>query len=620
MPEVGAGPRSESDGDRAGREWLPIADHGMVGDLRTAALVGTDGTVDWFCAPRFDSPSVFGSLLDREKGGSWRLAPVDYEGTTHQFYFPESNILVTRFLTEGGVVEVQDFMPVLRAHDTEHRQRLVRHVTCVRGRCRMRMSLSARPGYGLEHPVVETYDEGVLVSGKELRLGLSATTGLEVVDADVVADLELGSGDTELFVLEVLAADEPVTACTVEDAGELFDATTAFWRGWLAQSTYKGRWREMVNRSALTLKMLTHEPSGAVIAAPTTSLPEEIGGGRNWDYRYVWMRDAAFTLYALLRLGFTDEAGAFMRWLEERVGDEREEGGEDLGPLRVLYDIDGNVPDEETTLDHLSGYRDSRPVRAGNAAAGQLQLDIYGELIDSIYLYNKYGDGISHAAWHNLTRVLEWLMDNWDRDDAGMWEIRDDPRPHTTSKLMSWVAIERMVRTARQRGLPGDLARWTEVRDQIYARIMERSWNEELGSFVQVEGGDTLDAGVLLLPMMKFTAPTDPRFLSTLRVVEDRLVSDTLVFRYDSGTTDDGIGGDEGTFSLCSFWYVEALTRVVRLDDARLALEKMFTYANHLGLYAEQVGLTGSQLGNFPQAFTHLALTSAAINLDRALG
>jgi GH15 family glucan-1,4-alpha-glucosidase len=602
--------------------WLPIADHGLIGDLRTAALVGTDGTIDWFCAPRFDSPSVFAGLLDPERGGAWRLGPVDRASATHQFYFPDSNILVTRFLTEDGVVEVQDFMPLLRAHDTEHRQRLVRRVTCVRGRARIAMSLAARPGYGLDEPVVETQDDGVLITGKEVRLGLSATAGLDITDGAVVADVTLSTGDTELFVLEVLGdaagRPEPVRGCGPDDAEELFAATAAYWRGWLSQSTYKGRWREMVNRSALTLKMLTHEPSGAVVAAPTTSLPEQVGGERNWDYRYVWMRDAAFTLYALLRLGFTDEAGAFMRWLEDRVRDDQAEDG--MGPLRVLYDIDGRVPQEETPLDHLSGYRGSRPVRAGNAAVGQLQLDIYGELIDSIYLYNKYGDGISHDAWQNLTRVLEWLMANWQRDDAGMWEIRNEPRPHTTSKLMCWVAIERMIRTARQRGLPGDLAGWSDARDEIYAQIMERSWNEELGSFVSLEGGDKLDAGVLLLPMMKFVAPTDPRFLSTLGVVEERLVSDTLVFRYEGGSMDDGIEGDEGTFSLCSFWYVEALTRVGRVDDARLALEKMFTYANHLGLYAEQVGLTGDQLGNFPQAFTHLALISAAINLDRALG
>ena len=600
--------------------FQPIADHGMVGDLRTCALVGTDGTIDWFCAPRFDSPSVFAGLLDPETGGAWRLGPLDEVSATHQFYFPDSNILVTRFLTPQGVVEVQDFMPVLRPHDAEHRQRLVRRVTCVRGRARVRTTLSARPGYGTETPRIAVLDEGVLIRGEELRLGLSATVDLEVTDGDVGAELSLTRGETALFVLEVLDEDGAPEGCTPKDSDALFRATTDFWREWLARSTYKGRWREMVNRSALTLKMLTHEPSGAVVAAPTTSLPEELGGERNWDYRYVWIRDAAFTLYALLRLGFTDEAGAFMRWLSERLGEEGSEVDDELGPLRVLYDIDGNIPDQERSLDHLSGYRGSRPVRVGNAAVDQLQLDLYGELIDSVYLFNKYGEGISHDAWQDLTRILDWLIENWERDDAGMWEIRNDPQQHTISNLMSWVAIERMMRTARQRGLPGDLSRWAEVRDAIYERVMERSWNQELGSFVQVEGGDVLDAGVLMMPMVKFLAPSDPRFLSTLKAVEERLVSDSLVFRYDGGRMDDGIDGEEGTFSLCSFWYVEALTRVGRLDDARLALEKMFTYANHLGLYAEQVGLTGEQLGNFPQAFTHLALISAAINLDHALG
>lgn len=599
--------------------WLPIADHGMIGDLRTCALVGTEGTIDWFCAPRFDSPSVFGALLDPERGGSWRLGPADPAGTTHQFYFPDSGILVTRFHTDEGVMEVHDFMPVLRAHDPDHRQRLVRQVTCVRGRARVRMTLSARPGYGAEHPTAEQVDGGVLIEGEEVRLGLSSTSDLEVSEGDVTAERTLRRGETALFVLEVLDGDQDLDPRVNEDSDRLFRATADFWRGWLAGSTYKGRWREMVNRSALTLKMLTHEPSGAIIAAPTTSLPEQIGGERNWDYRYVWVRDAAFSLYALLRLGFTDEAAAFMAWLAQRLGEDPARD-DDLGPLRVLYDIDGNIPDEERTLDHLAGYRGSRPVRVGNAAVSQLQLDSYGELIDSAYLFDKYGDGISHDAWLDLTRILAWLCDNWDRDDAGMWEIRNEPRAYTTSRLMCWVAIERMIRTARQRGLPGDLSSWSQVRDEVYEQIMTESWNDRLGAFVQVEGGDTLDAGVLLMSMVKFLSPSDPRFLSTLKAVEDRLVSDSLVFRYDTDTTDDGLDGDEGTFSLCSFWYVEALTRVGRLDDARLALEKMFTYANHVGLYAEQVGLTGEQLGNFPQAFTHLALISAATNLDRSLG
>ena len=599
--------------------YLPVAQHGLVGDLRTCALVGVDATVDWFCAPRFDSPSVFGALLDPERGGAWTLGVVDEAATTLQFYVPETNILVTRFLTEAGVAEVHDFMPILRSHDPEHRQRLVRRVVAVRGDVTVTTRVAARPDFGRADPVTTPVDGGVLIEGDGVRLGLAASTDLEVEDGVVSAEVELSGGDEVIFVLEVLGPDAGPRPSDSDSTTELFECTAAFWRDWLSRSTYRGRWREMVERSALTLKLLTHEPSGAIVAAPTTSLPEQLGGGRNWDYRYVWIRDAAFSLYALLRLGFTDEAAAFMEWLSRRLGDESDNDSE-LGPLRVLYDIDGNIPAPETELDHLRGYRDSRPVRVGNRAVEQLQLDIYGELIDSVYLFNKYGPGISHDAWADLTRVLEWLMDHWDQPDAGLWESRDEPQRHTTSRLLCWVAIERMMRTARQRGLPGDLSRWAEVRDEIHERIMTRCWDDEVGAFMQYEGADTLDAGVLLMPLLKFVAPNDPRFLSTLTAVEERLVSDSLVHRYDVDVSPDGIKGGEGTFSLCSFWYVEALTRTGRLDEARLALEKMFTYANHLGLYAEQIGLAGDQLGNFPQAFTHLSLISAAINLDRELG
>ncbi|MRJ76317.1 glycoside hydrolase family 15 protein [Aeromicrobium sp. SMF47] len=599
---------------------LGIEDHGLIGDLRTAALVGTNGTIDWFCVPRFDSPSVFGAILDPEEGGSWEIAPREGTVRTQQFYFPDSAMLATRFLTHDGVVEVHDFMPVLQAGDPDHRQRLVRRVVAVRGTTRIRMRLDARPDYGRARCTAEPVEHGVLLTGDGVRMGLSASCEVESDDDGVVsADLELTTGDVALFVLEVLGQDEELRQADVRDTSTLFEATAKFWRGWLGQSTYTGRWREMVNRSAITLKLLTHEPSGAVIAAPTTSLPEAIGGDRNWDYRYVWMRDAGFTLYALLRLGFTDEASAFIRWLSERLGNDTDDMDDDLGPLRVLYDIDGNVPREETILDHLAGHRGSRPVRAGNAAVDQLQLDIYGELIDSVYLFNKYGAGISSDAWRDVTRVVEWVCDNWDREDAGMWEVRGRTRAHTTSRLMCWVAIERTIRIARQRGLPGDISAWSAVRDQIYERIMTESWNPDLKAFTQVENGDALDAGVLLMPMVKFLSPADPRFLSTLKAIEERLVVDSLVFRYDPDQAPDGLDGEEGTFSLCSFWYVEALTRAGRLDDAQLALEKMFTYANHVGLYAEEVGATGDQLGNFPQGFTHLALISAAINLDRAL-
>jgi GH15 family glucan-1,4-alpha-glucosidase len=605
-------------------EFLPIAHHGLIGDLRTCALVGSDGTIDWFCAGRFDSPSVFGSILDPERGGAWRLRSTAQDVRTSQFYVPDSNILVTRFMTERGVAEVQDFMPVLRSKDPDHRQRIVRRVTMVRGSAELEMSVTARPDYGRAQATVEAVEHGMLITGDGVRLGLTATCELAVADGSAAATLSLTQGQEALFVLEVLGEGQPVPSPAEVDSDHLFQRTADFWRSWIGRSTYKGRWRETVNRSALTLKLLTHEPSGALIASPTTSLPEAMGGERNWDYRYVWIRDAAFSLYALLRLGFTEEAADFMRWLSERMGDPQNgshEGsdGQDLGPLRVLYTIDGDLP-HESELDHLRGYRDSRPVRIGNGAVDQLQLDIYGELIDSVYLFNKYGDGISADAWADVTRALEWLLENWHRPDAGMWEIRDEPRHHTTSLLMCWVAIERMIRTARQRGLPGDLSTWARSRDEIYDRIMSEHWDEAAQTFTQHAGSTNLDAGVLLMPLLKFLAPNDPRFLSTLAAVEERLVSDSLVFRYDVEASPDGLDGGEGTFSLCSFWYVEALTRAGRLQDARLALEKMFTYANHLGLYAEQVGLAGEQLGNFPQAFTHLSLISAALNLDRELG
>jgi len=599
-------------------EFQPISDHGIIGDLRTCALVDDDATIDWFCPGRFDRPSAFGAILDPD-AGSWAIRLDDGATRTQQFYFPDSAILITRFLADAGVLEVHDFMPVVKPHEPHHHQRIVRRILCVRGELAVTTVLKARLDYGRTEPTVEQDGEIIMITGEDLRMGLTATHDLDTSDHTATASFTLKAGEEARFTLHVLEDDEvPDDA----DIDTLFDRTAAYWRRWLSQSSYKGRWREMVDRSAITLKLLTHEPTGAIIAAPTTSLPEEIGGGRNWDYRFVWIRDAAFSLYALLRLGFTDEAGAFVRWLSQRLGEPHQTGddGEDLGPLRVLYDIDGNVPDEEYELDHLRGYRDSLPVRVGNAAVTQLQLDIYGELIDSIYLFNKYGPGLSHDAWMDLTGIVEWLADNWERDDAGMWEIRDEPRAHTTSRLMCWVAIERMMRTSRQRGLPGDLGRWGQVRDAIYTRIMERSWDPDVGAFMAVEGGDTVDAGVLLMPLVKFVAPDDPRFSSTLAVIEERLVADSLVFRYDLGQDSDGLDGGEGTFSLCSFWYVEALTRIGRTEEARVALEKMFTYANHLGLYAEQVGLTGDQLGNFPQAFTHLSLISAAMNLDRALG
>ena len=607
--------------------YLPIAEHGLIGDLRTAALVGTDGRIDWFCAPRFDSPSVFGALLDPGKGGHWLVRPRCQVATRQQFYFPDTNILITRMLTEDGMVEVQDFMPVLRERDPDHRQRLVRRVVSVRGAMRMRIDVAPRFDYGRATHRAEPQPGGVRFVGDGLTLSLLSSTPLSVEGRDAGGDFHLAEGESALFVLDTAGGTAP-GGLDAERAEELFRATVSFWRRWVGQSVYAGRWRETVHRSALTLKMLTHEPTGALIAAPTLGLPERLGGERNWDYRHVWIRDAAFSLYALLRLGFTNEAEGFVNWLTTHL--HATPPGLDLGPagpLRVMYSIDGDPDLPEEDLDHLAGYCGSRPVRTGNSASDQFQLDIYGELVDSIYLFNKYGTGISHDSWTGLCDKLEWLLENWDQPDESIWETRGGQRNHTYSRIMCWVAVERMVRMARQRGLPGDLPRWMAARDRIYAQIMDRGWDPAAGTFVQrLRDGERhperplLDASLLLMPMVKLIAPTDPRFLSTLEAITDSLVADTLVFRYDPNLSPDGLGGTEGTFSICSFWWVEALTRAGRIEQARLALEKMFTYANHVGQYAEQISLTGEHLGNFPQAFTHLALISAAANLDRAMG
>ncbi|MGW3097840.1 glycoside hydrolase family 15 protein [Streptomyces sp. NPDC001102] len=597
--------------------YLPIAEHGLIGDLHTVALVGTDGTIDWYCCPRFDAPSVFGATLDAERGGVFRISP-DYEGwSSKQLYLPDTNILITRFLMPHGVGEVQDFMPPPSTAESAHRHRMIRRVLAVRGEMRFVVDVAPRFDYARARHEVELTPHGAHFGSPGLELSLSTRCPIEIVDRDVRACVTLRSGETAAFVLERIEPGKLPVPYSDADIAAAFDSTAEFWRRWLRRSRYEGRWREMVHRSALTLKLLTYAPTGAMVAAPTTSLPEVPGGARNWDYRYTWMRDSPFTLYALLRLGFTEEAGAFMNWLEGRV---RDAAVRESGPLQIMYGIDGreDLPEEE--LSHLKGYMGSAPVRIGNGAATQLQLDIYGELMDSLYLCNKYGLPIYHDGWIEVTRTLEWLMGHWDQPDEGIWETRGGRRDFTYSRMMSWVAVERAIRIARQRGLPCDIPRWSAVRDRIYHQIMERGWHPSRRAFVQHYDTDVLDASVLLMPLCKFVAPTDPRWISTLDAITAELVSDSLVCRYNVDASPDGLAGKEATFSMCSFWWVEALARAGRLDEARLAFEKMLGYANHVGLYSEEIGPTGEQLGNFPQAFTHLALISAAHNLDRQLG
>jgi GH15 family glucan-1,4-alpha-glucosidase len=606
----------ESDPGAAGRSgYLPISEHGLIGDLHTVALVGTNGTIDWHCGPSFDAPSIFASLLDKDEGGCFELAAA-VPAKTRQLYLPDTNVLITRFSAQDGVGEVEDLMAVGDAPEPE-RHRIIRRVLCVRGTMPFRARIAPRFGYGIEpHAITET-EAGVVFTAASITVSLTATVPIAHDDRDATAEFTLTEGQSAVFALDEASGGAAPRACLGGEALQLGEATIGFWRRWLSASQYRGRWRETVQRSALTLKLLTYAPTGAFVAAPTTSLPEQIGGERNWDYRYVWIRDAAFCVYALLRLGFTSEADAFMGFTLEHAA-----AGGDYpdGPLRVMYGIDGRTELTERELPHLAGYRGSRPVRIGNGAAGQLQLDIYGELMDSVYLYDRWHRPISSARWDAITTRLRWLCDHWDRPDEGIWETRGGPKKFLYSQLMCWVATERAIRLAIRRGLPGDLDRWRETRDAIYRRIMDRGWSDRLQAFAQYEGGDVLDAAVLLMPLVKFISPTDPKWLSTLDALSERLVSDSLVYRYDPHASPDGVRGEEGTFSACSFWYVEALTRAGRLEEARLAFEKMLTYANHLGLYAEQISRTGQQQGNFPQALTHLALISAAYNLDRALG
>ena len=594
--------------------YLPIADHGVVGDMRTAALVGTDGTIDWLCWPRFDAPSVFGSILDSAKGGFFRLAPACEAATTKQLYFPDTNVLITRFLSPEGVCEVQDFMPVAEA-GSDAPQRLIRRVVGVRGQMRMRLECEPRFDYGRDRHEVVITAGGALFRSPSLSLALGAPTPLSPSAAGVVSDFEVAAGEAYSFVVEEAADPRPLGE---PEAQASFDETTEFWREWISRSTYTGRWREMVNRSALTLKLLTYRPTGAILAAATASLPEQLGGERNWDYRFTWIRDSAFSLYALLRLGYTEEAEHFASFLATCF-DETSANG--WGPLQLMYSIDGNGDLPEEQLDHLEGYMGSAPVRIGNGAAHQLQLDTYGSILDAAYIAETYGDRhISHDGWKAICQVVEWVCENWDQPDEGIWETRGGRKRFTHSRVMCWVAVDRAVRIARARSLPADIVRWMAVRDEIYERVMEHGWNEQKGAFVQHEDTDVLDAAVLLMPLVHFIAPDDPRWLSTLDAIGEELVSDSLVYRYDPAASPDGLNGDEGTFSICTFWYVEALARAGRVHDARLAFEKMLTYANHVGLYSEELGSSGEALGNFPQAFSHLSLISAAINLDRRLG
>jgi GH15 family glucan-1,4-alpha-glucosidase len=605
--------------------YQPIENYGIIGNMRTAALVGMDGSIDWLCVPNFDSPSVFAAVLDAKKGGRFRIAPSGNDFRNKQFYWPDTNVLITRFLHADGIGEIEDYMPVGGVAASP--DLLVRRVRVVRGRVSFQLVCNPAFDYARIPPEIHVRHGGAHFLGSGLTLGLASSIPLHRTAEGVVAEFALGEGENVTFVLRQLDTHSPLACCPgVGEAEELFRSTVGFWRRWLSKCTYAGRWREIVLRSALTLKLLSFEPTGAIVAAPTCSLPESIGGKRNWDYRYTWIRDAAFTLYGLLRIGFTEEASAFKDWLQDRW---HEADDSDTGPLQLMYGIDGRSELPEETLDHLEGYRGSAPVRIGNGAYRQFQLDIYGELMDAVYLHTKYVAPIGFDGWRRLRRLADWLCEHWQRPDEGIWEVRGGSRQFVYSKFMSWVALDRSLRLADKRSFPADRARWLKVRDEIYEEVMTQGWNAERKAFVQSYGSSALDASTLLMPLVFFMAPNDPRMLSTVdairrSVAAGGLAADGLIYRYDPNAALDDLGVGEGTFNMCSFWLVEALTRAghtdpQRLEDARLMFEQVLGYANHLGLYSEQTGASGEALGNFPQAFTHLAVISAAFNLDRAL-
>lgn len=597
-------------------DYQPIENYGIIGDLNTVALVGLNGSIDFMCFPDFDSPSIFSSLLDKNKGGYFQIVPVFGEMRNKQLYLPETNVLLTRFLSSEGVGELTDFMP---AEELYIGHVLVRRLTNVKGTATYRMACCPRFNYARDSHQTEIIDDKTVLfhsNGEtNLSIRLRSTVKIDLKENDAFAEFSLGLGETADFMLELYSKDQPDVALSLHEiiTREL-EETMEYWKSWMGLSKYKGRWQEIINRSALVLKLLTSHHFGSIVAAPTFSLPEHIGGGRNWDYRYTWIRDASFTLYAFINLGYTKEAGKFIKWVERLCQDIG-----DAGNLKLMYTIDGKKELDEKVLENMEGYKKSTPVRIGNNAYNQLQLDIYGELMDAVYLYNKYGEPISYDFWKNMSHQIDWLCTNWDQPDEGIWEVKGGRKKFLYSRLMCWVAIDRAIKLGESRSFPLN-KKWKAQRDLIFNSIYDRFWNEERQTFVQYEGADSVDAGLLLMPLVRFISPTDPKWLSTLKVIEEDLVSDSLVYRYrHQKAADDGLVHGEGTFSMCSFWYIECLAKAGNIQKARLYFEKMIGYANHLGLYSEQLGFQGEHLGNFPQAFTHLGLISAAISLDRQL-
>jgi len=589
--------------------YPPIGDHGIVGDLHTAALVSRGGAIDWWCAPRFDSPSVFGALLDATRGGHWTIAPRG-PWTSEQRYLPASNVLVTTFHTDsGGVAALTDFMPVPRPRGGPGE--IHRRIACPRGAVEVEVAFAPRFDYGAAAPLLVLRRNGVLATDDEddvATLAAPAEVTWRMEDGRAVARLALAAGEDAWFVLR--HDDDEVHPVADYGSGAKLDATTRWWDAWLSQLTYRGPYRQEVERSALVLKLCSYEPSGAIIGAPTTSLPESSGGGRTWDYRFVWLRDAAFVLYGLERLGFGSEVDAFLSFLK-RVA-RRSDGRH----LQIMFGVDGRRDLPEEVLEHLEGYRGARPVRVGNGAARQFQLDIYGELLETVALWRRRRH-VTEGLWKVLRQLVDWTAAHWREPDYSIWEARQEPKHFVFSKVMAWAALDRGARLAERLRLAADVDAWRREARAVHAEVLARGWDAARGTFVQVYGEPQLDAAVLIVPNIGFLRRDDPRVRRTLDAIRRELASpcEDLIYRYRAP---DGLGGHEGAFVACSFWMIQNLALVGEFAEAERLFRNLLRRANPLGLLAEEIDPTsGEQLGNFPQALSHAALLGTAYLLER---
>jgi GH15 family glucan-1,4-alpha-glucosidase len=584
------------------RTFQPIENYGIIGNLKTVALVSLTGSIDFMSFPQFDSPTIFASLLDSTKGGYFSVEPELENFNSKQLYIPGTAILLTRFFSDSGIAELTDYMPMPEAAVCA----IIRKITTIRGDITFRVNCVPRFDYAAgKHDAVLKKNEITFTAADGTELRLIADIPLKLKRKDGYAEFTLRESETAHIVLETggKGIDYYVK--------HTYQETIHAWRNWLSKSTYKGKYSELIHRSAITLKLLTSVEYGSVVAAPTFGIPEIMGGNRNWDYRFTWIRDAAFTMYAFLTLGFFYEATAFMEWIFKLCKDSK---------LQLLYSIDGGKNGVEKELKHLEGYKGAKPVRIGNAAARQLQTDIYGELIDTIYIYNKSYKPITYEFWTLIQQQIACVVRDWKLPDHGIWEIRNEKKEFLHSRLMCWVAMDRAIKIAEHRSFPYPENEWQAVRDEIYNDIYHNFWNEKLQAWVQYKGAKNVDASALLMPLTHFITPLEPRWVSTMKVIDKELRLDVLIYRYQNHLEKlDGLDGEEGTFNMCSFWYIEALAKGGQLDLAVESFEKMIGYANHLGLFSEELGKKGEHLGNFPQAFTHLALISAAVEINKQL-